>query len=176
MHTPFAVFDAPFFTRPGHDAPAIGRSSARRLDGRVARRVAHAVGGFEHRLLGRVPSSVTVVVKDDSMVLTVCETFSPMERRLARTDEGRERLRAFHRFLFSATRDAFREHVREHTGIDLCGALAHVDADAGSIFKTFTTGADIECFLLGDALPAFGVPVDVHLHAFGADGKGPVRS
>jgi len=141
----------------------------------VARQVAQATGSFEHLLLGRPPTSVTVVVKGDSMVITIHETFSDVERRLARDDQGRHRVRDFHRYLFDTTLDLLREHVEENTGVQLHGALAHVDMTTGSVVKTLTTDADIELFLLGEGLPMLGVPVDAHLHAPGSDGRGPVR-
>lgn len=169
MNTP-ATF--PAWTSSSH-APL--RSPARGFDQRVARQVAQATGFFEHRLLGRTPTSVTVVTAEDWMVVNVNETLSPIERRLARDEANRARLRQHHRALFEATLDALCDHVRQATGVRLTSGLAHVDAEAGNVTKTFTTRADIELFLLGEGLPGLGVPVNVHLHAQGSDGNGPVR-
>ena len=47
----------------------------KRVGERLARRVAHAAGTFEHLLVGRVPSSVTVVADGDWMVLSIHEAF-----------------------------------------------------------------------------------------------------
>ena len=86
---------------------------------RLARQVAHAAGTFEHLLLGRAPTSVSVVADRDWMVVHLHEPFSPV---------------------------------------------------------------DLDLFLLGDGLPALGVPVNVHRHVTAtngpclADGIGAVRA
>ncbi len=158
-------------------------------DERVARQVAQAAGSFEHLLLGRTPRSVTVVAGGGWMVVSLHEAFSPVERRLSADEEGSHRVRDFHRYLFDNSLDSLRSHVRRSTGIELRGAIAHVDTTTGSILKTFTTSPGVELFLLGQGLPALGVPVNDHVrvdHAHhvhdahhaqsdGAVGKGAVR-
>lgn len=147
----------------------------RGFDPRLARQVAQAAGGFEHRLLGRAPTSVTVVTDERWMVVNMSGPLSAIERRLAHDEAGRSRVRHHHRALFEATFDALSDHVRQATGVQLTGGLVHVDTAAGSVTKTFTTQATIELFLLGEGLPGLGVPVNVHVHAYGSDGNGPVR-
>ena len=142
----------------------------------LARQVARAIGCFEHALLGRVPRSVTVVVRDDGLVVTLHESFSPLERRLAATDGADCRIEDFHHDMFDSSRDALLQHVRQRTGVALDAGLVHVDAATGSILKTFTTDPSVELFLLGQGLPALGVPVNAHLHAHGATGTGAGRS
>ncbi|MEI6240025.1 MAG: Na-translocating system protein MpsC family protein [Planctomycetia bacterium] len=142
----------------------------------VARRVARAIGGFEHTLLGRVPRSVTVVATPDRLVVTLHEAFSPLERRLAADSGGCCRIDDFHHDVFESSRDSLMHHVRRSTGVELDAGLVHVDAATGSILKTFTTESSVELVLLGQALPALGVPVNAHLHANGAAGIGAGRS
>ena len=171
MTAPVVIPHSPAETPFAHDRLFLRRHR----DDRTARRVAQAAAAFEHVLFGRAPISVTVAVKDDSMVVTIFESFSRMERRLVRRDDGRQRVDEFHHSLFDSTIDSFCDHVRRGTGVDLRRGLIHVDAETGSITKTLATDSDIDLFLLGDGLPALGVPVDVHLYATGTDGKGPVR-
>jgi len=130
---------------------------------RLARRVARAAGAFEYGLLGRPPASVTVVGTSLSMVVHVHEVFSPLERQLARQGESAAgRVRAFHRGLFDRTVEALLEHVWLVTGVMLRGAIAHVDTATASVLKTLATHPDLDLFVLGEGLPALGVPVDVH--------------
>ena len=134
-------------------------------DARLARQVAHATGTFEHLLLGRAPASVTVVVHDGWLVVSLHEPFSTFEWRLAADEHGAERIREFHERLFDRALDALVGHVRHCTGVTLRGALAHVDTATGSVLKTFTTASAVDLFLLGRGLPALGVPVNDHRHA-----------
>ena len=143
---------------------------------RTARQVAQAAGTFEHLLMGRVPKSVTVVADGGWMVVSLHEAFSPVERRLAADTEGSERVRNYHQYLFEESLDSLRSHVMRRTGVELRGAIAHVDTVTGSVLKTFTTTPAVELFLLGRGVPALGVPVNAHLHATDADGNGAVRN
>jgi uncharacterized protein YbcI len=132
------------------------------------RQLARAIGSFEHALLGRSPTSVTVIGAGSWMVVHVHEAFSPLERSLARESEaGAERVREFHRGLFSRTAEALLEHVQSATGVRLRGAIAHVDTATGSVVKTLATAPDIDLFLLGRGLPTLGVPVNDHRQARG---------
>jgi uncharacterized protein YbcI len=139
---------------------------------RLARQVAHAAGSFEHVLLGRSPTSVSIVADDEWMVLHIHESFSQAERRLALEAEGARRVREFHRYLFEHSLDSLVRQVRRTTGIELRGAIAHVDVETGSVLKTLTTRTDVDLFLLGQGLPALGVPVNAHLHANGTSVAG----
>jgi len=134
-------------------------------DDHLARQVAQAAGSFEHLLLGRTPRSVMVVSHDGWMVVCLHESFSGVERRLAAKAEGSARVEDFHQYLFDQSLDSLRSHVRCHAGVELRGAMAHVDAETGSVLKTLTTGPRVELFLLGQPLPALGVPVDDHLRS-----------
>lgn len=142
-------------------------------DRRLARQVAHAAGTFEHLLLGRAPASVTVVADGSRLVMNVHEPFTAAERRLADDDGGCRRVSDFHHYLFEHSLDALVNHVRRSTGVELRGAIMHVDTVTGSLLKTFTTCADVDLFLLGRGLPALGVPVNAHRHAIGINGSSP---
>ncbi|MFM8434177.1 MAG: Na-translocating system protein MpsC family protein [Planctomycetia bacterium] len=142
----------------------------------LARKVARAIGCFEHALLDRVPRSVTIVASGDRLVVSLHESFSPLERGLAANGRGCCRIEDFHHDIFDSSREALVEHVRSSTGVALDAGIVHVDAATGSILKTFTTDPAVELFLLGEGLPALGVPVNAHLHAHGAAGTGAVRS
>lgn len=142
----------------------------------LARKVARAIGCFEHALLDRVPHSVTIVASGDRVVVSLHESFSPLERRLAAGSGGCCRVKHFHHGIFDSSRDALVDHVRGSTGVALDTGIVHVDPATGSILKTFTTDPSVELFLLGEGLPALGVPVNAHLHAHGAAGIGAVRS
>ena len=135
---------------------------------RLARLVAHAAGSFEHRLLGRAPSSITVAAAAGSLTVCVHEPLAPVERGLARDAAGAARVQELHLELFDDALDALVVEVRRRTGVTLCGAIAHVDTATGSIVKTFTTGPCVDLFLFGPGLAALGVPVDVHVRAFEA--------
>jgi len=165
---PLVAGSAPATTR--RDPPP-GGHTAGPIDQRLARRVARAAGSFEHRLLGREPASVTIVATAGWMVVQLHEPFSLTERRLAADADGALEVREFHRGLFERSLAGLLHHVRRVTGVELRGALAHVDPLTGSVLKTLTTQPDVHLFLLGRGLPMLGVPVDAHLYANGTNGR-----
>lgn len=138
----------------------------------LARKVARSIACFEHALLERVPRSVTIMASGDRLVVSLHESFSTLERRLAATATGCDRIEDFHHGIFDSSRDALVQHVQRHTGVALDAGIVHIDAATRSILKTFTTESSVELFLLGEGLPALGVPVNAHLHAHGAAGIG----
>lgn len=99
------------------------------------------------------------------MVVQLHEPFSLTERRLAADAAGAQRVREFHRGLFERSLAGLCRHVRRVTGVELRGALAHVDPLTGSVLKTLTTQPDVHLLLLGRGLPVLGVPVDAHPYA-----------
>jgi len=130
----------------------------------LARQVAHAAATFEHRLLGRGPTSVSVVAGHDWMVVSLHERLSPVECRIAAASNGAARVRGFHRAVFDGTLEALVEHVSRRTGVMLRGGVVDVDASTGSVLKTFATHPGIDLFLFGQAQP-LGVPVNARVQA-----------
>lgn len=153
--------------RPAAHGPAAARlATADLADGWLARQVARAAGSFEHGLLGRAPTGVTVVGTAGWMVVHLHEQFSALERQLAAAGEsGARRVCDYHHGLFDRTAEALCEHVWLATGVELAAAIAHIDAATGSVLKTLTTGAEVDLFLLGAGVPALGVPVNEHRRA-----------
>jgi len=140
-----------------------------------ARRIARAAGGFELQLLGRVPRSVVVVSSDGCTVVTIHTGLSGIERRLAATPEGQNRVLAWHRSLVVASFEALRDHLHDAAGLWVRAVATHVDAATGSLLKTCTTAAGVDLVVLGGHVPGFGVAVDDHWHVDDADGIGSVR-
>ena len=157
-----------------HDDHPVGLPAPTELQ-RLARQVAQAAGTFENMLLHRVPRAVSVVAADDWMVIHLQEDFDAVERRLASAGDGRQRVEEFHRFLFENSLPSLCAHVRRATGVKLNGAVAHVDADACTVLKTFSTHPAVDLFVLGQGLPGLGVPVNSHRHADRANVTGSVR-
>ena len=59
----------------------------KKLDPTMAQQVAQAVSVSQQRRSGYPPKAVTVVLSDDTLVVTLHEALSPVEKALARTPE-----------------------------------------------------------------------------------------
>jgi uncharacterized protein YbcI len=120
----------------------------------TAQQLARAAVAFEQQRTGHVPKSVTVVLSEDTLVVTLHGALSPAEADLAKTPGGAVRVQEFHRQLFSDSCDALRKEIERITGVAVREATAEVEATNGTIVHVFTTGTMVEVFLLARSLPA----------------------
>ncbi len=119
----------------------------------VAEQLAQAASAFEERLTGRAPKSVTVVLSDTTLVITLHGALSPAEEALAKTPEGANQVQQFHRELFTNSFDTLREEIKRITGVEVREATAEVEGTTGTVVKAFTTGTVVQVFLLANSLP-----------------------
>ncbi len=119
----------------------------------VAEQLAQAASAFEERLTGRAPKSVTVVLSDTTLVITLHGALSPAEEALAKTPEGANQVQQFHRELFTNSFDTLREEIKRITGVEVREATAEVEATTGTVVKAFTTGTVVQVFLLAGSVP-----------------------
>ena len=63
----------------------------------MAEQIARVASAFELERTGRMPESVTVVLRDDIVVITFHEPLSPAERSLAKSPAGAAQVLELHR-------------------------------------------------------------------------------
>jgi uncharacterized protein YbcI len=120
----------------------------------MARQIARAASAFQGQRTGRVPQSVTVVLSDDTLVITLHEALSPAEKALATNSAGAAQVQEFHRQLFANASDSLRGEIKRITGVDVREATAEVDLTTGTVVQVFTTGTMVQVFLLAHSVPA----------------------
>lgn len=120
----------------------------------IAQQIAQAAIAFEQRRTGsHAPISVTVVLSEGTLVITLHEALSPAEKELARTPKGAAELQEFHRQLFASTSDSLRQEINRITGMKVREATAEVEPASGAVVQAFTTGTMVQVFLLGGHAP-----------------------
>jgi uncharacterized protein YbcI len=120
----------------------------------MAEEIARAAIAFEMRRTGdHVPKSVTVVLSEGTLVITLHEALSPAERDLAKTPAGAAQMQEFHRQLFASSSDAFRQEIKRITGMDVREATAEIEPASGAVVQAFTTGTVVQVFLLAGHAP-----------------------
>lgn len=120
----------------------------------MAQRIAHAASAFEHQNRGRVPQSVSVVLSDSTLVITLHGALSPAEKTLALSADGAAQLQEFQQRLFANSSHALREEIRKITGVEVREAAAEIEPASGTVMKVFTTGTVVQVFLLAHSVPA----------------------
>jgi uncharacterized protein YbcI len=117
-------------------------------ESKVARQIAEAASAFQQQRTGHAPKGVTVVLSEDTLVITLHEALTPAERNLALSAAGAAQVQEFHRQLFSHSSESLRIEIKRITGRDVREAVAEVDLATGAVVHAFTTGTMVQVFLL----------------------------
>src|SRR3954454_21242418 len=120
----------------------------------MAQQVAAAAAAFEKQRTGHTPQAVTVVLGNETLVITLHGALSPAERALARTPEGAAQVQDFHRQLFNDSADWLRQEIKRITGVDVREARAEIETTTGTVVQVFTTGTVVQVFLLARGISA----------------------
>ena len=116
--------------------------------------VAQAVSAFQQRQTGYAPKAVTVVLSEDTVVVTLHEALSPAEKALARTPEGAVQVQEFHRQLFKNSADLLRQEIKRITGVAVGEAAAEIETTTGAVVHAFTSGTMVQVFQLTGRISA----------------------
>ena len=126
----------------------------KKLDPTMAQQVAQAVSAFQQRRTGYAPKAVTLVLSEDTLVVTLHEALSPAEKALARTPEGAAQVQEFHRQLFKNSADLLRQEIKRITGVAVGEAAAEIETITGAVVHAFTTGTMVQVFQLAGSISA----------------------
>ena len=120
----------------------------------MAQQIAQAAIAFERRRTGNHgPKSVTVVLSDGTLVITLHEALSPAEKALAKTPTGAAQFQELHRQLFANSSESLRQEIKRITGMEVREAAAEVDPVTGAVVQAFTTGNVVQVFQLAGSVP-----------------------
>ncbi len=115
----------------------------------MAQQIAQAAIAFEKRRTGNhVPKSVTVVLSEGTLVITLHDALSPAELALSKSPAGAAQVQEFHRQLFASSSDSLRQEIKRITGMDVREATAEIEPASGAVVQAFTTGTVVQVFLL----------------------------
>jgi uncharacterized protein YbcI len=120
----------------------------------MAQEVAKVAIANQTERTGHAPASVTVVLSEDTLVITLHDALTPAEKLLALSAEGAIQVQEFHRQLFHNTTDSLRKEIKRITGREVREAVAEVEPATGTVVHAFTTGNVVQVFLLAANEPA----------------------
>ena len=120
----------------------------------MARQVAQAVMAFQQKTTGHAPKAVTVVLSQDTLVVTLHGALSPAEKDMAKTAAGAATVQEFHRQLFSNSSQPLREEIKRITGVEVREAVAEVEPTTGAVVCAFASGTMVQVFQLAQGIHA----------------------
>jgi uncharacterized protein YbcI len=116
--------------------------------GTIVDQVGRAVCRFQQQSTGHAPKAVTVMLSEDTLVITLHEALSPAEKALASSSDGAAKVQEFHRQLFATSSASLRQGINRITGRQVREATAEIESTTGSVVHAFTTGTVVQVFLL----------------------------
>ncbi len=122
-------------------------------DSTMAQQIAQAASAFQQERTGHAPASVTVVLDEDTLVVTLHGALSPAEEALAKSPAGAAQLQDFHRQLFADSCAPLRQEIKTITGVGVRESGAEVAPCNGAVVQAFTSGTMVQVFLLAHCLP-----------------------
>lgn len=118
----------------------------------MARQIVLASSAFHKESTGHAPTGVSVVMSDNTLMITLQDALSPAEGTLARSQAGAAKGQEFHRRFFSSAAPSLRREIKRITGVEVREAVVEVEPSTGTVVHAFNTGAVVQLFLLaGDA-------------------------
>jgi uncharacterized protein YbcI len=119
----------------------------------LAQEIAEAVIAFQQQTTGHAPKAVTVVLSQDTLVVTLHEALSPAEKNMAKSPAGAAKVQEFHRQLFINSSQSLREEIKRITGVEVREAVAEVEPTTGAVVQAFTRSAMVQVFRLAQNVP-----------------------
>jgi uncharacterized protein YbcI len=114
----------------------------------IAEQLARLASRLQEQRTGHVPTAVTVVLGEDTLVVTLHDALTPAEKALACSPEGAAQVQEFHRQLFANSTHAMLEEIARITGRQVREAAAEIETSTGTVIHAFSTGAMVQVFLL----------------------------
>ena len=114
----------------------------------MAQEVADAVTKLQTERTGHAPGTVTVVLSEDTLVVTLNNALSPAEIAMSQTEDGAKFVREFHQRLFDCSLDELRKAINRITGIPIREAAVEVETTSGAVIHAFTSGTMVQVFRL----------------------------
>jgi uncharacterized protein YbcI len=122
----------------------------------MTNQIARAARDFEQQRTGRAPQSVTVVLSDETLVITLHGVLTLAERELARSPAGAARVQEMHRELFLNSCTPLRQAIERITGVAVRDAAVNVEPATGTVVQVFSSGTVVQVFLLANRVEADG--------------------
>jgi uncharacterized protein YbcI len=127
----------------------------------IAQQLAQAARTLQEQQTGRIPTSVTVVLSKDTLVVTLHGALSPAEQQLARTPQGAADLQEYYRKVFHNSVPSLRKQIKRITGREMPEGAAEFDPGTGCIVHAFTTGNEVQVFMLAETYARDGAAAAV---------------
>jgi len=118
-----------------------------------AEEIGRAAMAFQRECTGVTPKSVTVLLGESTLVVTLHGAYSLAEIEMARKPEGAARVHEFHRRLFETAALALHGEFKRIIEVDVSASTLELDSNCGRLVEFFPSGDIIQVFRLSRRVP-----------------------
>jgi uncharacterized protein YbcI len=118
----------------------------------MAQQVAQAAIASQQLRTGHLPKAVTVVLSEDTLVVTLHGALTPAEEAMAESPAGAAQVQEFHRQLFANSSELLRQEIKRITGVAVREAAVEVETATGTVVHAFTSGTMVQVFQLAQGI------------------------
>jgi len=109
----------------------------------AAQRIAQAACEFEWERSGHRPASATVVVCDDTVVVSLPGVMSPVELDLAKNPAGAACVRELHRQVFANSCAPLAQKIGEIAGVNVLEGRSELWTETGKVVQMFLLAGNV---------------------------------
>jgi uncharacterized protein YbcI len=137
----------------------------------MAQEIAQIAIAYQTERTGHAPASVSVMLSQETLVITLHDALTPAEKALALSPTGAAQVQEFHRQLFLSSAGSLRKEITRITGREVREAAAEIEPATGAVVHAFMTGNLVQVFRLDGraATGAASANVGIIPHHIGGD-------
>ena len=115
-----------------------------RRQSRAEAAISDEMMAFQHEFVGRGPERIRTRMVDDLVIVRSFGVFTPAEKQLATSYEGRRIIKAMRQQVLEAGRPVLEAIVQKHTGAEVISVHSDISTKSGEWLDVFVLESSIE--------------------------------
>ena len=99
---------------------------------------------FQHEFVGRGPERIRTRIVEDLVIVRSFGVFTPAEKQLAESFEGRRLIKAMRQQVLEAGRSLLESIVQKHTGVKVLSVHSDISTKSGEWLDVFVLDRSLE--------------------------------
>src|SRR5215210_2226466 len=115
-----------------------------RLQSRTESAISDEMLAFQHEFVGRGPERIRTYTVEDMVIVRSFGVFTPAERRLSESPEGRRLIKATRQQVLESGREQLEGLVEKHTGAKVLSVHSDISTRSGEWVDVFVLDHPLE--------------------------------
>jgi uncharacterized protein YbcI len=115
-----------------------------RRQSRAEAAISDEMMAFQHGFVGRGPERIRTRMVEDLVIVRSFGVFTPAEKQLATSYEGRRLIKAMRQQVLEAGRPVLEEIVQRHTGAEVVSVHSDISTKSGEWMDVFVLARSVE--------------------------------